>query len=99
MSDHDDFEFEPIPGIPGELPAGEHVIWRGSPDTGSVVKHVFHVHKMALYFGLLICAQWGHLLAGGQAPLQALAGLQGPVMFAAIALGILAILARASART
>lgn len=98
MSSHDEFDFESIPGLPGELPPGEHVIWRGSPDARALALHVFHVRKMALYFAILIGAHWAHSLAGGQSVLQALANSRGPALFAGIALGILLILARFSAR-
>lgn len=43
-----------IRGIPEELPDGETVRWEGSPDVGSLARHVFHVRKLAVYFGLLI---------------------------------------------
>ena len=29
---HDDFNFEPIRGLPEQLPEGEHILRQGSPD-------------------------------------------------------------------
>jgi len=53
MSGHDDFEVEPIPGLPEKLPEGERLLWQGSPDPKSLAIHAFHVRKVAVYFGLL----------------------------------------------
>ncbi len=33
MSRHDDFAFDPLPGLPEALPAGENILWQGRPDT------------------------------------------------------------------
>ena len=27
-----DYEFEPVPGLPEELPPGEMLLWQGAPD-------------------------------------------------------------------
>ena len=32
MENHDDFAFEPVRGLPAELPRGERLIWQGAPD-------------------------------------------------------------------
>jgi hypothetical protein len=53
VSDHDDFEVEPVPGLPEHLPQGEHILWQGAPSWRSLAIHAFHVRKVALYFGLL----------------------------------------------
>jgi len=29
---HDDFNFEPIKGLPEKLPEDEHILWQGAPD-------------------------------------------------------------------
>lgn len=54
MSDHDDFAFEPVPGIPAELPEGEVLLWQGSPEWRSFAVQAFHARKLALYFGILL---------------------------------------------
>jgi len=43
-----------IEGIPEGLPEDESVLWEGGPDVGSLSRHVFHVRKIAGYFGVLI---------------------------------------------
>ncbi len=51
MNEYDD---EPIPGLPGMLPRGEHIIWQGSPQWRKLAKSAFHVRLVAAYFGVLI---------------------------------------------
>jgi len=47
-------EFEPVPGLPERLPAGEHLLWQGSPDWRGIARRVFHLDLLALYFAALI---------------------------------------------
>jgi len=49
-----EFEHEPIPGLPAHLPAGERLLWQGSPDWWSVARRVLHVRAITLYFGVLL---------------------------------------------
>jgi len=90
---HDDFEFEPIPGLPAMLPAGEELLWQGSPDWKVLAIRGYHVRKVALYFLALIA--WrigvginnGHDLASVAESCALLVGL------GATAMGVLALLA------
>jgi len=50
----EDHKPEPIPGLPEELPEGEHILWRGAPDWKAFALHVFHVRAVAIYFAALI---------------------------------------------
>lgn len=45
---------EPIRGLPGHLPAGEHILWQGAPDWRVLARTALHVRWIAAYFGLLI---------------------------------------------
>jgi hypothetical protein len=54
MTGHDDFAFEPVPGLPAKLPEGEVLLWQGSPDWRSFALEAFHIRKLAVYFGLLL---------------------------------------------
>jgi hypothetical protein len=51
---HDDFDFEPVRGLPAMLPAGETLLWQGAPDWKSLAIRAYHVRKVAIYFALLI---------------------------------------------
>lgn len=51
---HDDFEFEPIRGLPALLPSGERLLWQGGPDWKHLAIRAYHVRKVALYFSVLV---------------------------------------------
>ncbi len=93
MSRHDPTEGyanEPVRGLPGMLPAGEHIIWQGSPDWKRLALTAFHARGVAFYFALLV--GWA-LLSGAS-----LAGVLATVGAGLVALAVLAGLAWWSAR-
>jgi hypothetical protein len=49
-----EYEYEPVPGLPERLPAGERLLWQGSPDWRVLAVKTFHVRKVALYFAVLV---------------------------------------------
>lgn len=53
MSDHDDFAFEPVPGLPERPPAGETVLWQGRPETLALAREALGLTWVAGYFVLL----------------------------------------------
>jgi hypothetical protein len=50
---HDDFNFEPIKGLPERLPEGEHILWQGSPDPRRLAVEALALRWVAGYFILL----------------------------------------------
>lgn len=56
MSEYDN---EPIRGLPGELPADEHIIWQSAPDWKQMAVTALHIRFSALYFGAI--AVWAIL--------------------------------------
>ena len=50
---HDDFNFEPIRGLPERLPEGEHILWQGSPDPWALAREALMIRWVAGYFALL----------------------------------------------
>jgi hypothetical protein len=54
-----------IRGVAASLPAGEQVRWQGAPEWRSLAVHVFHLRKLAVYFGLLVA--WRAVLSAGEA--------------------------------
>lgn len=50
---HDDFNFEPVRGLPEELPEGEHILWQGSPDFRRLAREALAVRWIAAYFAIL----------------------------------------------
>ena len=51
---HDDFKFEPIKGLPEELPEDEHILWQGAPDPWRLAVDALALKWVAGYFLLLI---------------------------------------------
>jgi hypothetical protein len=50
-------------GLPEPLPAGERILWQGSPDPKLLARDAFHTRKLALYFALLLALRGGFVLA------------------------------------
>lgn len=46
-------EIEPIPGLPGRLPAGEKIVWQGRPRASLVSRRVLKLRWIAGYFAVL----------------------------------------------
>ena len=54
---HNDFDFEPVRGLPQHLPKGERMLWQGAPRWQDLAVHAFHARKVIWYFaGLTILA-------------------------------------------
>jgi hypothetical protein len=92
-------ELEPQYGLPERLPAGERILWQGSPDARALARRAFHLHKLAVYFAVLLVLQAGAALASGDSIAAALAGLAWPAALALTALASIALLAWLTART
>lgn len=41
-------------GLPGPLPAGEHIVWQGNPDADAIARHVLKVRWVAGYFAVML---------------------------------------------
>ena len=50
MTDHDDFAFEPIPGLPERPPVGEDILWQGRPSVWALAVEAFGLYWIAAYF-------------------------------------------------
>jgi hypothetical protein len=82
---------EPVRGLPGHLPVGEHIVWQGSPDWKRLALTAFHVRGVAIYFGLILVAA---LVTGA-----GMTGLVATVVAGIGAVGVLCLIAWASARS
>lgn len=96
MDDHDDFAFEPVPGLPEKLPAGETLLWQGSPEWKALALDGFHIRKVAVYFALVLAWQLATGSAITPAGVAATAAWTGGLALATIA--ILTLLAYLYAR-
>lgn len=95
MSEH---EFEPVRGLPAELPAGERMLWQGAPRWRSLAVQAFHVRKVAVYFALLAAFQAAAALADGEPLGAALAAPSWVLALGLVAISTLTLLARLAAR-
>jgi len=89
MSSHKDFEWEPIPGLPAELPKGEKIVWQGTPNWWALAISAFHVRKVALYFAFLVVMQ---LVSAWQIGFEKEAVMAGPALTLVLSLAGLSIL-------
>ncbi len=94
-----DFDFEPIPGLPAKLPAGETVLWQGSPDWRMLARQLFKVRLLLIYFGVLIAWKLISSMYDGQSAGEMLMGVGWVSVLAGICIGILCLLAWGTART
>jgi hypothetical protein len=53
----EDHEFEPIPGLPADLPPGETIVWQGRPQWRMLARRAFKVRWLAAYFGVFVAAR------------------------------------------
>lgn len=92
-------DYEPVPGLPERLPAGEELVWQGAPDWRALARRAFHVRKVAAYFVLLLVWRAVVVVYDG-APLgDFVAAALWLVPMAVVACAILMLLAWATARS
>lgn len=96
---HDDFAFDPIRGLPEDLPEGERLLWQGSPRWQDMAWHAFHVRKVIVYFALLTLLQGVMAIGSGETVAAALRPAFWLLPMGALASLILIALAYWSAKT
>jgi hypothetical protein len=96
MSEHD---FEPIRGLPGDLPQGEEILWQGAPRWTLLAKEAFHIRLLAGYFALMLVWRICTALLHGGALGPALGSAASVTPLAGAALAIVALLAWLNSRT
>jgi Bacterial PH domain len=96
---HDDFAFEPIRGLPAELPPGETLLWQGSPRWQSLAVRAFHVRKVAVYFMALVFFRIGFGLLNGHTASAILSSCAILLAMSAVAIAVLSLLAYLSGRS
>jgi len=90
---------EPIRGLPGHLPAGEHILWQGAPDWRTLARSALKAHWVAGYFGVLTVWNVGSQLASGSSAVSVLGNAVLTLTVGSIAVGLLVLYAWLSART
>lgn len=95
---HDDFEFEPIRGLPATLPPGEQLLWQGSPAWKSLAVHAYHARKIALYFGVLVLWRIGVGIKNSHALADVAVSCAFLLTLGAVAIGVMCLLAHLASR-
>lgn len=95
---HGEYDAEPVRGLPERLPAGEHMIWQGAPDSWSLACRAFHVRKVAIYFAVMLVWRVGSSVSDGQAFLESTVSAAPLLAFAIAATAVLLLLAWLTAR-
>lgn len=96
MSDRD-FTFEPQPGLPAPLPAGEEILWQGKPDAATLARDAFKIRWITGYMLVLALWQGGSAFADFGAG-YALARFLPYLALAGAAYGVVYLLAALQAR-
>lgn len=91
-------EFEVQRGLPEALPLGESLLWQGSPEWRSLARRAFHVRKLAVYFGAMVVLRAAFVFNDTGSAVDALRATLAPLALAAVALGLVLLLAWLSAR-
>lgn len=99
---HDDFKFEPVPGLPEALPKDEHILWQGRPDTLRLAREAWKLNWVLGYFAVLTV--WRIGISSTQVPLgeAMLHGIPFVIaggLAAAILIGLAAVQARTTIYT
>ena len=97
--DHDDFDFEPVRGLPQLLPRGERMLWQGAPRWQDLAVHAFHARKVIWYFAALAAAQAAFGYAAGETLTEAVRSFQWLVPMGLVVAAMLTGVAVLSART
>jgi hypothetical protein len=89
---------EPIHGLPGLLPPGEHIVWQGAPAWRSLARRAMHTYLVGAYFAILIVWSLLNVATGHTTLAAALPGIGITLGVGAAAVTLLTLLGWLSAR-
>lgn len=92
-------EFEASHGLPAALPKDEAILWQGSPEVWSLARHAFHINTLAAYFALILVLRGFLAYSDGVGIAAATRSTLMLLPLAAIALGLVMLLAWLTARS
>ena len=94
-----EYEYEPIRGLPEKLPEGERIVWQGEPRWQVMAGQVFHTRILGFYFSLLIALHFGSRMLNGDGLDTALLSASWQLGLAAATLAILSLMGYLYARS
>ncbi|TMM50554.1 photosynthetic complex putative assembly protein PuhB [Sulfitobacter sabulilitoris] len=94
---HDDFQIEPVEGLPEAPPQGEQILWQGRPDWWALSLCAMNLKWVVGYFGVL--AIWRYVaVMGVMAPGQAVGAAVPFLVLGGVVCGMLMLVAYVQAR-
>lgn len=93
-----EYDYEPIPGLPGNLPPGEKLLWQGSPARWPLARRALRVVPVAIYFGLLLLWQCVSALQSHHSWQQMAHAIAIPLVLGGAVLGLLTLIGWSAAR-
>lgn len=94
---HDDFDQEPVKGLPELPPEGETILWQGRPDWWALTREALNINWVIGYFVFLFA--WRFIVLSDQVTLaQAISGSTPFLVLGAIVCGLLILTAVIQAR-
>lgn len=94
-----EYDYEPVPGLPARLPNGEHIIWQGSPDWWALARTVFHIRILAIYFAAVMAWHGYGTYADGGMIGESIGAALWVLPVATAGIGVLCLLAYCMAHT
>ncbi len=93
---HDDFDIEPVLGLPEAPPAGEELLWQGRPDAFALARDAYKITWIASYFVAL--AVWRATVVSDGTIASIVAVMLPYVVIGAVACGLMFVMAWLQAR-
>jgi hypothetical protein len=93
-----EYDYEPIPGLPGYLPEGEQLLWQGRPAAWPLARRALRVVPVGIYFALLLVWQCVSLMQSHHGWRQVAHAIGLPLLLGAAVLGLLTLIGWAAAR-
>ncbi|SEA33909.1 photosynthetic complex putative assembly protein PuhB [Rubrimonas cliftonensis] len=91
-------DFTPVEGLPGLLPRGEKLLWQGRPHWFTLARTAFFGDWVAIYFGALAAWRVTDGFSAGASPDRIAAETAGLAVMAVVCLGLIGLVAWATAR-
>jgi hypothetical protein len=96
MQEHD---FEPVQGLPEDLPEGEVLLWQGSPDWKLFAYRGLHIRALIPYFMIILIWNWAAMVSDSVSAADIALSMLTLGLAAGAALGLVGLFAWATART
>ncbi|MEE4661911.1 MAG: photosynthetic complex putative assembly protein PuhB [Halieaceae bacterium] len=94
-----EYDYEPVKGLPEHLPDGEYIVWQGAPEWTGIARRVFHLRAVMFYFAVLVAWYFSAQLDTAGSVAAAASASMWTLGLAAGCLGILMLLSWLFARS